>query len=74
MVAGINLAALVGWRVALGSARLEITGPCDPCSRMEEAFGPGGYNAVRHHGGVTARIVGSGRVAIGDALVRLDPD
>lgn len=68
---GINLLALKGRSVRLGTATLEITGPCDPCSRMEEEFGTGGYNAVRSHGGVTARVVVSGIVRVGDPVVRI---
>lgn len=51
VVEGINLAALKDHRFRLGTAVLAWTGECHPCSRMEEAFGPGGYNAVRGHGG-----------------------
>jgi MOSC domain-containing protein YiiM len=67
---GINLAALKGQRFRIGTAVLEPSGDCAPCSRMEEVLGPGGYNAVRGHGGITARVVESGEVRIGDAVTR----
>ena len=71
VVEGINLAALKDHRFHLGTAVLAWTGECHPCSRMEETFGPGGYNAVRGHGGITARVIESGTIAIGDRLERL---
>ena len=67
---GINLLALKERRVRLGSALVEITGECHPCSRMEETLGPGGYNAVRGHGGLTARVLEPGTVRIGNAVAR----
>lgn len=70
VVAGINLAALKGRRFRLGTALLEATGECHPCSRMEEILGPGGYNAVRGHGGITARVLEGGTARNGDALER----
>ena len=72
VVRGINLLALKGERFRLGTALLEATGECHPCSRMETILGPGGYNAVRGHGGITARIVTAGVVRLGDAILRLD--
>jgi len=67
---GLNLLALKGRRFRVGEALLEFSGECHPCSRMEEEFGPGGYNAVRGHGGITARIIEGGAIRAGDAVTR----
>ena len=72
VVQGINLLALKEARFQLGTAVLEATGECHPCSRMEAILGPGGYNAVRGHGGITARIVTGGIVRLEDMVMRLD--
>src|SRR4051794_6474981 len=73
LVAGLNLLALQGRRFRIGTAVLDCSGECHPCSRMEEEFGPGGYNAVRGHGGITARVLEGGVIRLGDPVLRL-PD
>jgi MOSC domain-containing protein YiiM len=69
VVEGLPLIALKGRRFRIGDALFEGTDACDPCSRMEDALGPGGYNAMRGHGGLCARILEGGEFHIGDALV-----
>lgn len=70
LVEGVNLLALKDCRIAIGSAELEITGECHPCSRMEEVLGEGGYNALRGRGGLTARVVRAGIIRLGDLVGR----
>lgn len=71
VVSGLNLLALKGQRFRIGTAELEATGECHPCSRMEETLGTGGYNAMRGHGGITARVLVAGEARLGDSVVRL---
>jgi MOSC domain-containing protein YiiM len=68
VVSGINLLSLNGAQFAIGGALMEGTGPCHPCSRMEETFGPGGHSAVRGHGGITARVLNGAIVRVGEPV------
>ena len=69
VISGLNLLALKNHRFRLGEALLETTDPCHPCSAMEAALGRGGYNAMRGHGGICARLIEGGLIRIGDTLV-----
>ncbi|MBW3658377.1 MAG: MOSC domain-containing protein [Actinobacteria bacterium] len=74
VVEGVNLASLSGRRFTVGGVELEATGPCHPCSRMDETIGPGGFQAMRGHGGITARILTDGTLAVGDEVRVLPED
>jgi MOSC domain-containing protein YiiM len=80
IISGINLLSMrspfpdlrLYWQIG-EQVTFEITGPCDPCSRMETDLGPGAYNAMRGHGGMTARLLVGGIIRVGDP-VRLNPN
>jgi MOSC domain-containing protein YiiM len=74
VVRGINLLALRHARFRIGECVLEGTGTCDPCSKLERSLGHGGYNAVRGHGGILARVIEGGTVHLGDAVDLVEPD
>ncbi len=74
LVAGINVQALVAARFRVGDVLLQGSGPCEPCARMEQALGAGGYVAMTGHGGITARILEGGTLRVGDAVRFEAPD
>lgn len=67
-VSGLNLLALKQRRFAVGEVELVCTGPCHPCTRMEAALGRGALNALRGHGGITARVLAGGWLRLGDPV------
>ena len=69
VVSGLNLLGFRKARLRIGTAIIQVAGPCPPCSRMEEALGFGGYTAMRGHGGVYAEVLKRGQVSIGDAVL-----
>lgn len=74
VISGINLLALKGQTFRVGAALLQGTSICAPCSKMELALGTGGYNAMRGHGGICARVIEEGLLQIGDPVTAVfDP-
>jgi MOSC domain-containing protein YiiM len=69
VVSGINLLALKDQQIEIGEVALQVTGQCHPCSKMDTALGPGGYNAMRGHGGMTAKVIRGGTIRVGDTVV-----
>lgn len=74
VVSGINLLALNGRKFRVGAVVLLGTEPCDPCWRIEEALGAGGYNACAEMGGLIATVVEPGQIAVGDSVTALRLD
>lgn len=67
----MNMNLLRHQRLQIGEAVLETTALCLPCSRMNDALGPGGAATMFGYGGLCARIIQSGRMTLGDPVVRL---
>jgi len=75
VIAGVNLLSArtlfadQSIHIAIGEdVVLLATGPCEPCSKMEAELGVGAYNAMRGHGGLTARVLAGGKITVGDAV------
>jgi MOSC domain-containing protein YiiM len=75
LVTGVRLPRAAGGILRIGPVRLEITGQTYPCQRMEEAWA-GLLSALGKdwRGGITARVLDEGVLALGDAVeVLVDP-
>jgi len=69
LISGINLIALAKLEFRIGKDVLLLgTGACAPCSKMDETLGPGGFQAMRGHGGITAQVLNGGRIRLGDRV------
>jgi MOSC domain-containing protein YiiM len=59
--------------LAIGAARFLITGETEPCIRMDEQL-DGLQEALRPNcrGGLTARVIADGEIAVGDKVEWLE--
>jgi len=75
LVSGLNQAAMRSpfadgnnlWAIG-DEVIIEVTGPCEPCSKMEGVLGAGGYNMMRGNGGLTAGVCAGGLIRCGDLI------
>ena len=76
LVKGICFPAAIGQMLRIGEeVVLEVTGETEPCGRMEEvASGLRDALAPQWRGGVTCRVVASGRVALDQPVTLTTPD
>lgn len=71
VISGMNLNLLRFQRLQIGDAIFETSALCDPCSRMDEALGKGAAAAMFGYGGLCAKIIQGGSLAVGDSVTRL---
>jgi MOSC domain-containing protein YiiM len=69
---GIRLNDLVGRRFRVGDAVCEGTRLCEPCQHLTDHLGKPILRPLVHRGGLRARIVEGGEIAVGAEVVPLD--
>lgn len=65
ITSGVDLNALIGEEFTLQGVRFQGVEECRPCYWMDRAIAPGAEAALRHRGGLRARILTTGRLRAG---------
>jgi MOSC domain-containing protein YiiM len=73
VISGMDMDLLRFQRIQIGDAVFATSALCHPCSRMDAALGPGAKQAIMGRGGLCAKILKTGRIALGDKVVLLGP-
>lgn len=71
VVEGMDLNALVGWRFSLGGVEFEGVVESRPCHWMNAVVAPGAESWLLGRGGLRAKILTDGELAVGSALLSL---
>jgi MOSC domain-containing protein YiiM len=71
VVQGLDLNALIDWRFALGGVEFEGVVEARPCYWMDAVVAPGAEKWLRGRGGLRARVLTDGEIAVGSAPFRL---
>jgi MOSC domain-containing protein YiiM len=65
---GVDLETLFSAEFEVQGVRFQGMGECKPCYWMDHAFGPGAEAALQGRGGLRAKILSTGRLAITEAV------
>ena len=67
VIEGVDVNTLIGRRFSVGGVEFEGTVESKPCYWMEQAVAPGVEEWLRGHGGLRAKILSDGPLAVGAA-------
>jgi MOSC domain-containing protein YiiM len=67
---GIRLNELLGKRFRVGGVDCLGEEPCEPCRHLERLTQPGVLRGLVHRGGLCARVLSEGEIAVGDPVER----
>ncbi|MEM9561176.1 MAG: MOSC domain-containing protein [Actinomycetota bacterium] len=71
-ISGSEVPTEIGRRFLVGPVEVEVVRIAAPCKLLDDGIGNGARTALRRRAGTVCRLLGSGTIAIGDA-VDLDP-
>lgn len=68
-VSGGDVPTTPGVRLRVGEALLEVVRVAAPCRLLDDTLGPGAQEALRRRAGTVFRVLESGTIRVGDAVV-----
>jgi MOSC domain-containing protein YiiM len=71
LVDRLDLASLIGRKFSLGAVEFEGTEEARPCEWMDQAVAPGAWQWLRGQGGLRAKILSDGDLAVGSVSLRV---
>lgn len=71
-VSGIVLPTRPGERLRIGDVDLEVVRIAAPCRLLDDGIGPGAARAMHARGGTVFRLLSSGTLSVGDAVVSVE--
>jgi MOSC domain-containing protein YiiM len=72
IIDGIDLNALIGVRFSIAGVRFLGTEECRPCYWMDGAVAPGAEAWLKGHGGLRAKILSDGDLAVGETMLAIE--
>ena len=72
IISGINLCELIGKRFSIGGLLFEGVAHCNPCTWMDAIIAKGTYRLMKGRGGLRAKVVEGGKIALGDSMLESD--
>lgn len=67
-VVGGPLPTRPGELLQVGEVHLQVVRPAAPCRLLDDWLGPGAMRALHGRGGIVCRLLGSGRINVGDPV------
>lgn len=72
IISGVNLCELIGRHFTVGGVHFEGMAHCNPCTWMNAVIGQGAYGLMKGRGGLRARVIKGGEIALGETLFQSD--